>query len=454
MLMKRSYIALLLICAFLVYLANPVQASAADGEIDQTFGNGGFIVAGRGFALAPGGKIVVVEGGQLSRYNIFGNLDPTFGVNGVIPTNVPSFFVAVQPDGKIVTAGSSSLDIAVARYNIDGSLDSTFGGGVVWTRHAVPPRSIIESYSGVTALAVSSDGKIFVMAGDNLVRLCEVCAGGLTSAALLLQIDGNGTVVSNGPVLQVFIVFQSQAHLAQRDDTVVLGKMIFPLLLSITRRSGPITGGAEDMFSIGNGPMLSGLAIQSSNKILALTSRGLLRYNLDGNRDLTFGNNGQAPSELGAVTTQPNDKIIVAGENLTRYTVDGSIDSTFGIAGVVEGGGGGDVKVQPDGKILVQRSNTITRYKGTPPSPQAAIQSLIDGVNALLELGVLAPREVRGLMSKLDSTLTALSRGDNNAARDHLRAFTNLVGALISTGRISPAQGQFLTEGAESVIAH
>src|SRR5687767_11486935 len=61
-----------------------------------------------------------------------GALDPTFGLGGKVTTDFSlsadsGRSVAVQGDGKIVVAGLSGFDFAVARYNDDGSLDSTFG---------------------------------------------------------------------------------------------------------------------------------------------------------------------------------------------------------------------------------------------------------------------------------------------------------------------------------------
>ncbi len=65
--------------------------------------------------------------------------------------------VVVQPDGKIVVAGvamdrSNNQYTALARYNTDGSLDTTFGGGTGK-----------ETLSGVTnsnGVALQPDGKI------------------------------------------------------------------------------------------------------------------------------------------------------------------------------------------------------------------------------------------------------------------------------------------------------
>jgi hypothetical protein len=53
--------------------------------------------------------------------------------NGIVLTefgaNEVGSSVALQPDGKIVVAGTSGNVLALVRYNADGSLDTSFGNG-------------------------------------------------------------------------------------------------------------------------------------------------------------------------------------------------------------------------------------------------------------------------------------------------------------------------------------
>src|SRR5438874_11425675 len=67
-----------------------------------------------------------------------GTPDPTFGTNGRVLTTFggsgvdEATAVAVQPDGKIVAAGSTTapngdLNFALVRYNPNGTIDTTFG---------------------------------------------------------------------------------------------------------------------------------------------------------------------------------------------------------------------------------------------------------------------------------------------------------------------------------------
>jgi uncharacterized delta-60 repeat protein len=142
------------------------------GELDPTFGGGGVVLTdfGTGFDLARGLTISgdkILAGGfsdgnfALARYNAAdGALDSTFDNDGKVTTDFGSFDgvndVAVQTDGKIMAAGRSGRNFALARYNAaDGSLDVTFGAatGKVTTNFGADEAEA----RGVT---IQGDGKI------------------------------------------------------------------------------------------------------------------------------------------------------------------------------------------------------------------------------------------------------------------------------------------------------
>jgi uncharacterized delta-60 repeat protein len=124
----------------------------SDGSLDTSFGNGGKAITDfggfdqvRALLMQPDGKIVAagsagVPGSVdlnfgLARYNPDGSLDPTFGDNGKVSTDFGSleraYALLLQPDGKIVAAGASTFRgrevSALARYDPDGTLDASFG---------------------------------------------------------------------------------------------------------------------------------------------------------------------------------------------------------------------------------------------------------------------------------------------------------------------------------------
>ena len=118
----------------------------------------------------------------LVRYNADGSLDTTFNGTGKVVMPVGSSYdhaysVQVQPDGKIVVAGSShngsNYDFALVRYNADGSLDTSFGGGA---GKVVTPLGSSDDVGH--SVQVQSDGKI-VVAGVSIRLGLRLRAGAL-----------------------------------------------------------------------------------------------------------------------------------------------------------------------------------------------------------------------------------------------------------------------------------
>ena len=140
------------------------SASAAPGDLDPSFGGGAGWVrtlevrdasnnylprGAEDVAVQPDGRIVVagsVIDGRSNRYLGAlrhlpdGSLDGSFGSGGLSVADAGSFeevrAVALQRDGKIVVAGETGCEtarcFAAMRLNPDGSLDPGFGaGGIV-----------------------------------------------------------------------------------------------------------------------------------------------------------------------------------------------------------------------------------------------------------------------------------------------------------------------------------
>jgi uncharacterized delta-60 repeat protein len=274
-----------------------------------------------------------------------GDLDPTFGVGGIVTTDFGTTFdvaeeVAVQPDGKIVVAGArftSSGDFAVARYNPDGSLDATFGlGGTVYTD--------LNGGSSDTgrAMALQPDGKI-VLAGQSV------------------------TAVSPSDEDFALVRYNSDGSL---DTTFGTGGIV------LTDFGAQFFEGA---FSV---------AIDSAGRIVAAggsftfaTQRdfAVARYNPDGSLDTTFDGDGRVTTPISLtnfdvaadVAIQADDRIVVVGfansdVALARYATNGALDTTFGGTGAITTNFGGlfadatAVVIQPDGKVLAVGSTTST----------------------------------------------------------------------------------------------
>ena len=267
---------------------------------------------------------------------------PTFGIlgDGIVTTDISGLSssdagtsTTVQPDGKILVGGYSytgaSYDFALTRYNSDGSLDTTFGGG-----------------DGIVTTPMGS--------GNDLAR------------SITLQTDGK-------------ILVGGSSYNGANDD--------FALTRYNSDGSLDTTFGGGDGFvttPVGIGiDQGESIALQADGKILiggtsyaADTKVALIRYNIDGSLDTTFGGgDGIVATSVGtlfdnanSITLQADGKILVAGGSwsgstddfgITRYNIDGTLDTTFGGGDgkVTTAVGAGDeqiysITVQADGKIL------------------------------------------------------------------------------------------------------
>jgi uncharacterized delta-60 repeat protein len=177
-----------------------VSRYQVNGSLDATFGGAGqaagfgtggamavidssskFIVAGS-LVTPPLTPPVNTAGFLLVRYTSNGNIDTTFGTNGITTTPFPGNLfsaaaaVALQSNGDILAGGSTAAtsndprisDFALARYTAAGTLDTTFGtNGLVTT-------TIGSAGSAINTLLIQTDGKILAFgnsgAGTTIAR--------------------------------------------------------------------------------------------------------------------------------------------------------------------------------------------------------------------------------------------------------------------------------------------
>jgi len=374
----------------------------ADGNLDPMFGDGGTVTTdfgnsddfGNTVVIQKDGKIVVagtsdIELGQenfaLARYNTDGSLDVSFGVEGKVTTSFGDFddrgsAVVIQENGKVVVAGTSDTDFAVARYNTDGSLDVSFGtGGLVTTDFG--------GSDGGDAVSLQKDGKIVVVGfsnagGDNDFAVARYNTDGSldstfgTGGKVTTDFSGNGdfglavAIQKNGKIVVV------------GSSDIGGGNNNFALARYNTDGSLDTIFGTGGLVTTSGTVSARAVAIQKDGKIVAagLESGNFVtaRYNGDGSLDTTFGTGGLVITDLGAldfiaaVAIQKDGKIVVAGDTdagggnvdfaLARYNRDGSLDVTFNPTGSLPGTvitdfGGSDsgqaVALQKDGKIVV-----------------------------------------------------------------------------------------------------
>jgi uncharacterized delta-60 repeat protein len=292
----------------------------SDGSLDPTFGNGGLIttvpsgsgqpIGGR-VLLQPDGKLVVAgdtagNGTRIVnvvRYTADGALDPTFGDGGVgrVDFDMRTMGAALQPDGKILVAGSVfdhslpglGLDgIGLVRFNADGTPDTGFGTN--GTLHFTDVRG-----DETHAVALQPGGKIVVAA--------ELDGAGRFAVVRLNGDGSTDTSFGNRGVAGVNVAdgFGFAAALAVRPD----GSLLL---------TGPVYDPSTNLYEC-----------------------ALVFYTAAGGPDPNFGANGTAlvsfaPLRVDAsdLALQPDGKILVVGRGLdngtgatsvalARYTADG-----------------------------------------------------------------------------------------------------------------------------------
>ena len=302
----------------------------------------------------------------LARYNANGSLDTTFGTGGIVTTDIgnvdnASFALAIQPaDGKLIAAGSSingmNDDFAVVRYNTNGTLDNTFGtGGIVTTNFAG------NSFDYIEAVALQPDGKI-VAAGSlfNGSSFLFALARYNTNGTL------DDTFGTGGRVTTSFTNVDdlARAMVLQPDGKIIVaGEADTDIVVARYNSNGTLDttfdGDGKAITSIGLFDAAYDVALQPDGKIVIAGEAGdgnnsdfvAARYESTGSLDLTFDGDGIVTTPIGssneiatAISLQSNGKIIVGGFSfnggnddfaLVRYNSNGTLDSSFGTGGKV-----------------------------------------------------------------------------------------------------------------------
>nr|MDQ3373981.1 FG-GAP-like repeat-containing protein [Acidobacteriota bacterium] len=318
-------------------LARLNPEGSVSAYINPNFGFGGSVST---LAIQPNGKVIIAGsftriGGVLrrniARLNADGSLDQTFnsgtGFNNAVEK------IVIQPDGKIIVAGNFTIyngtaQVALARLNADGSLDNGFNA--------------FRSVNGIVrTIALQTDGKILI--------------GGLLNAVNgqsrngLARLNSNGSLdMSFNPVFGNPSSFESAAIrriLVQPDGKIMVGGFFSGV--NGTARQNLVrlnTDGTLDAsFDAGAISAVSFVELLPDGKYLVLASR-LVRLNNNGTPDATFqtatfsGDFSGTPA-INAILVEPDGSIIIGGgfttvngiprSRLIRLRADGTLDLTF-----------------------------------------------------------------------------------------------------------------------------
>jgi uncharacterized delta-60 repeat protein len=331
----------------------------ADGTLDTSFNSGtGAVGIIRTVALQPDGKIIIAGTfgifndqivRRIARLNSDGSLDSAF--NAAVPNfNSTIEDVTLQPDGKILVGGSFNLSSArLARLNVSGTLDATF------TPFNNTVRKII----------YTADNKILV-GGDftgTYPRIARINPDGSPDASFT---PGTGP---NSPVFEIAVL---------PDGKIILGGVFISFNGTPTDAIAKLNanGSLDTAIQIPDAPdgtslEIDALAVQPDGKFLASyyhegflvgwVSR-VIRFNADGTEDATFTAGNSEEPVITDINRLSDGKFLIGGSfisynsqphlRLVKTNADGTLDNTFNPAPSTTGAVYA-IKRQADGKIVI-----------------------------------------------------------------------------------------------------
>jgi len=340
------------------FIFNIHVSKAQPGLLDPTFANGGKLIVdflgqsdeAKDVAIQPDGKILIAGSSNqnfihkfaLIRLNSDGTPDASFSNDGNVDIQIGTNNLStlecmlLQPDGKIILAGQTYngtyFQIALVRFTNSGILDSTFSNDGIFTYS--PNASV-----GCNAIALDANGSIVVA--------------------------GSSSFLGNGSDVSLFRV--------NSNGTLDLG-----------------FGGGDGHLETGVGAVSSALdvVIQSDGKIVVagLTGDGtyndflVARYNSGGFIDNTFDTDGIKTFSLAeyddyatSILQLASGKLLIGGFGATEFTLvrlnsNGAFDNTFGGDGIVLADMNNssdeihDLAIDADGKIVVAGHSGYNLY--------------------------------------------------------------------------------------------
>lgn len=320
----------------------------SDGSLDESFGRGGFVehvlcserseacrdLQPRALLALPDGRLLIAAGdrengkeGRLLVMTTAGNLDATFGEDGVVTLPALVEDLALKADGGVVGVGGSADGFALLHLTADLMLDEEFGRDGV-RLFDVAGRTALQVFQHV---AVQADGNV-VAAGllslpDPVPALARFTPEGDPDVAF----GRSGWLIAE-PTPDLFGGVSPAAGPIALDGS---GGLLVELPESVASRrvrrldgegsvdpswAGP-PGWAHSLFVAADGSLVAAAARVVIDFGFVIPINGeLRRHDRDGAADPEFGEAGVAPVPLvdgrpvfvGAALQQPDGKIIVA----------------------------------------------------------------------------------------------------------------------------------------------
>jgi uncharacterized delta-60 repeat protein len=399
-----------------------VTVRGLPGAVDASFGGGVLLTPvansedyAHAVAVQADGKVITagttaISTGTvvaLTRHLRDGGLDPSFGNQGRVITQVgargdSARAVTVQADGKIIVAGwtdatGTDANLLVLRYRADGSLDAGFGDAGRVILPVAPGTGTDRAY----AVAVQNDGRIVV--------------GGTTQS-------GAGATGQDFALVRLMPDGQPDAGFGQGGTVVTAmqsnsgGDIVYALAL-------PVVDGQQRILAVGG-----------EGDFMAA------RYLPNGSLDGSFGVGGKVVgmfrSNVGAaraVAMLPDGRMVLGGGVLNDFaaaqlTVSGTLDASFGEGGLVRvavSGGNWDnatgLARQADGKLVLggwaYRINATADFAALRLLPSGALDTTFGEAGiAVRPLGAGTRNDsARGLVLQVDDrvpTVRAILAGE------------------------------------------
>lgn len=365
--LRHSRLTLACSAAVLLSLLGVSAATASDAsDLDPTFngtgkwikdfgGSGEFADHANAVAIQPDGKILIAGSANtesdmtVARLNADGTPDTSFGqlhdgksyvsLGGIDVAND----MAIQSDGKIVIGGCSYFGaddsmFVVVRLNPDGTLDTAGFNSPAATGHGTPGRWTAD-YPGNNCV------QGLTMQGNRIVAVGTSVLNG-TNAFEIDRLTSAGYLDEDVP---------AAGHEGFDDD----GHVAYPVV--------GYNDIAEDVVVQGDRLIVAGISFDSAGSenmsAIRVTDLGYLDNTYGPNASGRWSYDSGGFDAVSAAASQADGKTILVGVgptgfNAIRLTAAGTMDATFsgdGLATLAADGliGAGDVAVAPDGKIIV-----------------------------------------------------------------------------------------------------
>ena len=360
--------------SFAVNIPTPIDTGPSDGGFNNGQPVSAPFVT-EAMVTQPDGKILAVgrEGdltaktsrGVIERFNADGTVDGSFGTHGMIASQVGAneayYAVIVQDASHFLVAGTSNGDFVLTRYDLTGALDTTFGtsGRTIVDFGATDAARSIALTSGNIIVGGDSGNNFafarfdasghldstFAQNGRQLFALGANSSNGLS----VIAIQTGGAVVATGSMGSQVVVVRLTAS-GEADGTFGNGGLV-------------IVGGLVARTDLKGPDRSVGLALQPNGAILVANSTatgdfGLVRLAAGGTMDPTFGNNGIVTANFGgdddadAIIVQNAGQIIVVGTSLTASAANTAVAAYDANGNALTGFGSNGLLTLPSGLTL------------------------------------------------------------------------------------------------------